>query len=517
MAAGAGIQWAPDPDQAPMATRNYDVFISYRRQGGDAQALFIREKLLQHNIRVFLDVTDLKKGYFDEELLARIGEAPNFVVILSPNSLDRCQDEADWLRQEIGQAVKTNRNIIPVMMPGFGFPQELPAEVQAIRRHQGVEYSHVYSEGMLARILESIEADRAERDRTEKKKKEAERQEQEKSEAKRRAAEQAEASRIAREKADRERRAQEKAQEERLAKEKAAQERLAREKAEAEKRAKEAELERQAAKKLEGDRRTVPAAVVPAAPPVAPAVARRKSPWVLVAGGAVALLVVTIIYLKSNSNNQTPPVQIAQKPAQSASGSSGEPQPVASQPVGGSQTTAYRHARRQAVSQQQTTHPPPDQASRTPLSFLLPSLVQQAGGEDIGTDPRTGLMWTSKDNGSDISWDSANQYCAQLSLGGYSGWRLPTTEELTGIYDPNNVSGKYQLGNELLALHTIKGFHLSSNVIWFGNGDSAGFFRFNDGQHVRVRRENLQGIDGNDGGLEFVLKNPALCVRSSNP
>src|ERR1700752_1838455 len=142
-----------------MATHKYDVFISYRRQGGDAQALFIREKLLQHNVRVFLDVTDLKKGYFDEELLAHIAEAPNFVVILSPNSLDRCAEEGDWLRQEIAQAVKTGRNIIPVMMTGFVFPRELPADVQDIRRHQGVEYSHVYSDGMLARILESVEAD----------------------------------------------------------------------------------------------------------------------------------------------------------------------------------------------------------------------------------------------------------------------------------------------------------------------------------------------------------------------
>ena len=120
-----------------MSSRNYDVFISYRRQGGDAQALFIREKLLQRNVRVFLDVVDLKKGYFDEELLARIAEAPNFVVILSPNSLDRCEDAGDWLRQEIAQAVKTDRNIIPVMMTGFVFPRELPADVQAIRRHQG--------------------------------------------------------------------------------------------------------------------------------------------------------------------------------------------------------------------------------------------------------------------------------------------------------------------------------------------------------------------------------------------
>lgn len=483
-----------------MPAHNYDVFISYRRQGGDAQALFIREKLLQHNVRVFLDVTDLKKGYFDEELLARIAEAPNFLVILSPNSLDRCTDEGDWLRQEIAQAVKTNRNIIPVMMVGFSFPRELPADMQDIRRHQGVEYSHVYSEGLLARILESIEADRAERDRLEKEKEKAARREQEKIEAKRRASERAEADRIAREKAERERRAQEK--EERLAKEKAseaAQQRLAREKAEADSRAKEAEAQRQVGKSPEVGRRTVPAAVVPAAPPITMPAASRKSRWGLVPGGAVVLLVTTIIYLRSNSSNQKPPVPIAQTASnQSASGAAPG---RGLQPVSGQTPSGNLPA-----TQQGTSAPPSVPAPGTAARAPLPSLAQQmVAAAEIFTDARTGLMWTRKDNGSDLSWDSASQYCAQLSLGGYTGWRLPTTEELTGIYDGQNVSGNYRFGNEMLPLHTINGIHLSNYVIWSGAGDAAGFFRFNDGQHFRVRRENLKSA----GAF------PALCVRSS--
>jgi hypothetical protein len=71
-----------------MAISRYDVFISYRRQGGDAQALFIREKLLQRNVRVFLDISEPKKGYSDEELLTRGAEAPNSIVILLPHALE---------------------------------------------------------------------------------------------------------------------------------------------------------------------------------------------------------------------------------------------------------------------------------------------------------------------------------------------------------------------------------------------------------------------------------------------
>ncbi len=53
------------------------------------------------------------------------------------------------------------------------------------------------------------------------------------------------------------------------------------------------------------------------------------------------------------------------------------------------------------------------------------------------TDPATGLTWTKADNGSDVNWNQANDYCSNLRLGGYSGWRLPTIDELEGIYDPS--------------------------------------------------------------------------------
>ena len=50
-------------------------------------------------------------------------------------------------------------------------------------------------------------------------------------------------------------------------------------------------------------------------------------------------------------------------------------------------------------------------------------------------DTRTGLMWAAEDNGSDIDWPSAKKYCENFRGGGYSDWRMPTQEELAGLYD----------------------------------------------------------------------------------
>ena len=141
-------------------TLKYDIFISYRREGGDATALFLREKLMQRGLRVFLDIIDLHKGYFDEALLGCIAEAPNFLVILSPGCLDRCVHPTDWLRQEIAHAIHTHRNIIPVLARGFSFPPELPADIATLPRHQGVEYSHMYHAAMINAIVLSVEEER---------------------------------------------------------------------------------------------------------------------------------------------------------------------------------------------------------------------------------------------------------------------------------------------------------------------------------------------------------------------
>jgi hypothetical protein len=53
-------------------------------------------------------------------------------------------------------------------------------------------------------------------------------------------------------------------------------------------------------------------------------------------------------------------------------------------------------------------------------------------------DGETGLMWTIRDNGSDVTWSQANEYAQHLRLGGHADWRLPTIDELEELHDPQN-------------------------------------------------------------------------------
>ncbi len=51
-------------------------------------------------------------------------------------------------------------------------------------------------------------------------------------------------------------------------------------------------------------------------------------------------------------------------------------------------------------------------------------------------DTKTGLIWAAADNGEDITWDRSRKYCEEYDGGGFTDWRMPTQDELAGIYDP---------------------------------------------------------------------------------
>lgn len=53
-------------------------------------------------------------------------------------------------------------------------------------------------------------------------------------------------------------------------------------------------------------------------------------------------------------------------------------------------------------------------------------------------DKETGLVWAKAPDYKGATWFGALEFCATLSLGGRSGWRLPTIEELASLVDPKN-------------------------------------------------------------------------------
>ena len=79
----------------------YDIFISYRRNGGETMAYLLKEKLKQMGFTVFYDVESLRSGIFNDKLYEVIENCRDIILILSENGLDRCINKDDWVRKEI--------------------------------------------------------------------------------------------------------------------------------------------------------------------------------------------------------------------------------------------------------------------------------------------------------------------------------------------------------------------------------------------------------------------------------
>ena len=130
-----------------------DIFISYRREGGEHLALLIYHQLRYDGYSVFLDVESLRKGKFDEALFERIREATDFILILPPKALDRCANSDDWVRQEIEFALREKKNIIPIMMEGFdSWPADLPETMMAVSKFNGLKNHQGYFSDLIRKL-----------------------------------------------------------------------------------------------------------------------------------------------------------------------------------------------------------------------------------------------------------------------------------------------------------------------------------------------------------------------------
>jgi putative transposase len=105
----------------------------------------IFDRLRAGGFDAFLDVSTIDNGAFDTVILSQIGARPHFVVLISPGSMERCQNIGDWLRREIEEAMTLGRNVVPLIEEGVDFNKEtnyLPEHLRVdFRRYNGIPLS----------------------------------------------------------------------------------------------------------------------------------------------------------------------------------------------------------------------------------------------------------------------------------------------------------------------------------------------------------------------------------------
>ncbi|XP_045785064.1 NAD(+) hydrolase sarm1 isoform X2 [Maniola jurtina] len=136
--------------------KNLDVFVSYRRSNGSQLASLLKVHLQVRGFTVFIDVERLEAGKFDNNLLRSIRQAKHFLLVLTPNALERCKhdnEQKDWVHREIVAALQSQCNIVPII-DNFEWPEpeELPEDMRAVCHFNGVRWIHDYQDACVEKL-----------------------------------------------------------------------------------------------------------------------------------------------------------------------------------------------------------------------------------------------------------------------------------------------------------------------------------------------------------------------------
>nr|SVE79312.1 EOG090X00FC [Daphnia magna] len=140
-----------------------DAFISYRRSTGSQLASLLKVHLQLRNFTVFIDVERLEAGKFDNNLLQSISQAKYFLLVLTPNALDRClgdDERKDWVHREIVAALESNCKIIPIIDNfQWPLPEDLPEDMRAVCYFNGVRWVHDYQDACVDKLDKFMRGD----------------------------------------------------------------------------------------------------------------------------------------------------------------------------------------------------------------------------------------------------------------------------------------------------------------------------------------------------------------------
>jgi phage gpG-like protein len=129
------------------------VFISYRREGGGHAAGRLKDRLADRlgEGRVFMDVDAIEPGMDYVEAITRaVDMCAVLVAVIGPGWLTagergrRLDDPHDWVRVEIGTALKRGVRVIPVLVGGAVMPArgDLPEDLAGLAHRNALHIRH---------------------------------------------------------------------------------------------------------------------------------------------------------------------------------------------------------------------------------------------------------------------------------------------------------------------------------------------------------------------------------------
>ena len=144
-----------------MHTKEYDIFISYRRKSGKHIARILKEAFSRKGYSVFIDLDELKDGHFIDAILSAIDKSRVFIIIMSNDYFDKCANDGDHVRTEILYAIEKQKPLIPIIPNKVfeDYPDNTPEEIKSAISSQQYSYldmDQLFEESMNKLICERI-------------------------------------------------------------------------------------------------------------------------------------------------------------------------------------------------------------------------------------------------------------------------------------------------------------------------------------------------------------------------
>lgn len=137
----------------------YKLFVSYRRKSWDFTHRLVADLRARINADIFIDFSGIHSSDFEASILHHLRESDCVLLVVSEHTFDeRIHDPQDWMRREIGEALRLGKPIVLLAHEGRypPHPDQLPLDIRAIGGRQGIEFYPRFYEAAVEKLIEFI-------------------------------------------------------------------------------------------------------------------------------------------------------------------------------------------------------------------------------------------------------------------------------------------------------------------------------------------------------------------------
>ena len=142
----------------------YEIFISYRRRYGAYVTRLVYNELINEKKRVFYDIPSMRSGNYVKQIEEVIPKSKYIIAVLTPGSLDK-RNDPDMMRKELELAFENKKKIIPLMVDGFEFNDQvmdgLPEKLQKISDQHGIHIDGLNIDSALQSLISLLSEEEA--------------------------------------------------------------------------------------------------------------------------------------------------------------------------------------------------------------------------------------------------------------------------------------------------------------------------------------------------------------------